>query len=61
MLKFDDPQFIAELHKLSDELKNEQLEALNSKRYAELARLTGVEQGLVLRAAVQKSATVAAA
>ena len=48
MLKFDDPQFIAKLHKLSDELKNKQLEALDGKRYAELAKLNGIEQGLIL-------------
>ena len=48
MLKFDDPQFIAELHKLSGELKSAQLKALDGKRYAELAKLNGIEKGLVL-------------
>ncbi|SEH27917.1 hypothetical protein [Rhizobium sp. NFR12] len=48
MLKFDDPQFIDQLYELSGRLKADQEIALESKRYAELARLTGIEQGLIL-------------
>ncbi len=58
MLKFDDPQFIAQLHKLSDELKTEQVKALDSKRYADLARFTGIEQGLILAISIARHESV---
>ncbi|MBB4064754.1 hypothetical protein [Gellertiella hungarica] len=58
MLKFDDPQFLAQLQKLSEELKTEQVKALDSKRYADLARFTGIEQGLILAINIARQESV---
>ncbi|MFB2567279.1 hypothetical protein [Rhizobium sp. IMFF44] len=48
MLKFNDPLFINRLYEASGNLTTEIEKALESEQYAELARLKGIEQGLVL-------------
>lgn len=48
MLRFDDPLFVDRLYVMSGQLTTEVQKALESVRYTELARLKGVQQGLIL-------------
>jgi len=48
MLKFDDPQYIDQLYMISGKISAEVDKALASEQYQELARLRGIQQGLIL-------------
>lgn len=58
MLKFDDPVFIDHLYAISRKLTDAIEEALENEHYNELARLTGIQQGLTLAIEIARERSV---
>lgn len=58
MLKFDDPVVIDHLYAISHELTNAVDEALRNEHHNELARLTGIQQGLILAIDIARAQSV---
>lgn len=58
MLKFSDPVFIDHLYVMSSKLTNAVEEALEIENYNELARLTGIQQGLILAIDIAREQSV---
>ncbi|OCJ63471.1 hypothetical protein A6U97_13380 [Agrobacterium tumefaciens] len=58
MLKFDDPVVIDNLYAISRKLTNAVEEALKNEHHNELARLTGIQQGLILAIDIAREQSV---
>ncbi|MCQ1770366.1 hypothetical protein NOI24_03580 [Neorhizobium galegae] len=58
MSKFNDPQVVDELHMISGKLSAEVEKALASEQYQELARLHGIQQGLILAIDIARGKSV---
>lgn len=58
MLKFDDPVVIDHLYAISRKLTNAVEEALENEHHNELARLTGIQQGLILAIDIAREQSV---
>lgn len=58
MLSFDDPVFIDHLYAISSKLTDAVKEAIEKEHYNELARLTGIQQGLILAIDIAREKSV---